>query len=1028
MAVGKTYLRENLWESWLFELPSSWYGTSGNITLRLEVDPRGNYADSTPANNSLTRISGFASETDICMFFSPVRTANPIPKVGDPNFWQTINRFMTLWPGKQAEVYFMPEPIEELQVCSWHGVPYPCFGPYEMDQPSDFPSNFPSDSDRVIGKLILRQIEARALALDPISNYCSFTAPVHSVGLVHPSADTTDGSGRTTNGYANLFFNASWYKMEAFDSLPSYPRWYWPRAASVLAQEVTHNYWRGHVNCGNPENPDTDWPYADPCKLNDGGQDNYYGFDTTTRSVIPPEVASDFMSYNPASGQNPLWLGKWVSDYTYRAIADHVLAQNAATPTSISHVFSPDEMMVSVTGAVDVTHLRGSFDYAYQQLVANMSASAAQVWGELYAPPFAPQSPNEQYHLRLKDAAGNVIDDRIVTLLNPDPHEEDAAHSFVLTFPAPAGTVARMELLANEAVLASRDIGPAAPAISLTAPGAGYAMTDQLTIQWSASDADAQDILHFHVDYSPDNGENWIPLATDQPYIPTQAIQSYTLKNPMGLPGSAGATARVRVRASDGFNTSIATSPAFSVAQRAPVANIIAPVAGQAFDAGADVPLNGNGFDAESGLLGDDALAWQVDGISVGGGLQTSARGLAPGTHTLALTASDPTARIGMTQTTFRVNPLSVPAVASPVLDGACDDSAYSAAQRVQLAPYADDNSQAGAALVRTDSAVWVCLSGLARGSAAQVGRAGLQVDVNNSRDANAQSGDYFFLVGEDGALSSGAGNGSGGFTTPAAVGFDARTSASANVWQAELQIPLAALGGANHSLGLMFTHSNIVSASDRVSWPFAGQSAKPNTWAQATLGNAPDLTAISPTSATVGAAGFTLVLTGSNFTTGTVALWNGAALATSVVSSTRLTANVTAAQVSTAAQVNVQVRNAALSDAPSAPLVFAVNNPTPVITTLSPNAAQVGGGAFTLVVNGGGFAPGAIVLWDGAALATTFISTQEVRASADAARLDMNRAVDVTVQNPAPGGGTSNPVVFVVNSGFRVLLPVLMR
>lgn len=1021
LAVGKNYDRQNVNDGWLFELPASWYA-EGFTNLRLNVDPRGLYADATPANNTLAQIATFGSQPNACLFFSPVRTANPIPNVGDPNFWNTIERFKRVWPVSDVSVYDFGEPIEELQWCSWHGVPYPCFGPYEMDQGADFPSNWPSDKDRVIGKLMLRQIAARTVALLT----CDFGASVHSVGLVSPDADTTDAAG-TTLGYANLYFNAAWYKMEPFDSTPSYPNWYWPRAASVLAQEVTHNFNRGHINCGNPAGVDTGWPYLNPCQLNDGGQTSYYGFDVKTRAPIAPEIASDFMSYTPKGGQAPLWQGQWVSDYTYKFLYNNHFAA-ASTPN-----WTSDTNMVAATGAVHVARNQGSIDYAYIQPVAGMTAQAQKVWMEFAAPGYEPSakpnSANAIYHLRLKDAAGDILDDRVLSLLNPDPHEEDAAHRYVASFPAPAGTVVQMELLVDETVLATQNFGPATPAISLIAPAAGSAINDALTVSWQASDPDASDILHFNIEYSPD-GANWITLAEDRPNFPGQTTQSFTLKNPLALAGSTGATARVRVTASDGYHTASATSGAFSVAQRAPVATITTPRADESFKAGVDVPLRGNGFDAESGVLGDSALVWAVDGAVAASGGDTSARGLAPGAHTVVLTATDATGRKGVAQTTLKIDPLAAPALASPTLDGVCDDSAYASAGRVQLAPYAD-GSQASAKILRTTSDVWVCLSGLARGSDAQIGRAGVFVDANNSRDPLAQPSDLMLMVGEDGAKISGAGNGGGGYASPGSTAYAARVSAGGSAWQAELQIPLSALGGAGHSVGMMFAQSAVNTAGDQFAWPFAGQSAKPNTWAQTALGTPPQLVQMEPASAMAGAGAFTLVLTGTNFTTGTVALWNGAALPTTFISATRLSASVGASLLGAAGMASVQTRDASIPDAPSGGLPFAVNNPAPLITALLPNSAPAPGAGFTLVVQGSQFVAGAVVLWDGTPLATTFASSGQLSAVVPAALLDMPRAAQVTVQNPLPGGGASNAAPFTLtdtSNTNHLFLPMLAR
>ncbi|PYX45179.1 MAG: hypothetical protein DMG79_19820, partial [Acidobacteria bacterium] len=95
--------------------------------------------------------------------------------------------------------------------------------------------------------------------------------------------------------------------------------------------------------------------------------------------------------------------------------------------------------------------------------------------------------------------------------------------------------------------------------------------------------------------------------------------------------------------------------------------------------------------------------------------------------------------------------------------------------------------------------------------------------------------------------------------------------------------------------------------------------------------------------------------------------------------------------------------------------------NPLPYVNQpLVPNSASPGGTTFTLTVNGAGFVSGAAVGWNGSALATTFVSATKLTATVTAMRIASAGTAAVTVTNPAPGGGTSNAVLFsVVTSGF---------
>lgn len=89
--------------------------------------------------------------------------------------------------------------------------------------------------------------------------------------------------------------------------------------------------------------------------------------------------------------------------------------------------------------------------------------------------------------------------------------------------------------------------------------------------------------------------------------------------------------------------------------------------------------------------------------------------------------------------------------------------------------------------------------------------------------------------------------------------------------------------------------------------------------------------------------------------------------------------------------------------------------NPVPAITSLSPSAALVGSGAFTLTVNGRGFVSGSIVRWNGGARSTAFVSSTQLRASIDAGDVAALGSALVTVLSPAPGGGTSSGMSFTI-------------
>jgi Domain of unknown function (DUF4082)/Bacterial Ig-like domain/Bacterial Ig domain len=92
-------------------------------------------------------------------------------------------------------------------------------------------------------------------------------------------------------------------------------------------------------------------------------------------------------------------------------------------------------------------------------------------------------------------------------------------------------------------------------------------------------------------------------------------------------------------------------------------------------------------------------------------------------------------------------------------------------------------------------------------------------------------------------------------------------------------------------------------------------------------------------------------------------------------------------------------------------------NNPVPTTSGLAPNSAIAGGAAFTLTVNGTNFVTNSVVRWNGADRPTTFVSATQLTAAIPSTDIAASGTASVTVFNPAPGGGTSNPQTFTISA-----------
>jgi len=214
----------------------------------------------------------------------------------------------------------------------------------------------------------------------------------------------------------------------------------------------------------------------------------------------------------------------------------------------------------------------------------------------------------------------------------------------------------------------------------------------------------------------------------------------------------------------------------------------------------------------------------------------------------------------------------------------------------------------------------------------------------------------------------------------------------------------------------------------------------------------------IAPSQANAGGAAFTLTVSagaGGGYVAQSVVQWNGKTIPTTVVSTTTLTATVSADLIAKPGTNFVQTlspHSGTGTNGLSNVLSFLVNppaNPIPTVTSMTPTSATAGGASFTLSVNGSNFLPtsdpsgGSQVRFNLGPTQTSLpvlnISSSQIQATVDSSLLVNATTAPVTgivtvynppsagtaagsggVQNPnSGGGGTSlNGLTFTVNPG----------
>src|SRR5438874_5611346 len=186
-----------------------------------------------------------------------------------------------------------------------------------------------------------------------------------------------------------------------------------------------------------------------------------------------------------------------------------------------------------------------------------------------------------------------------------------------------------------------------------------------------------------------------------------------------------------------------------------------------------------------------------------------------------------------------------------------------------------------------------------------------------------------------------------------------------------------------------------------------------------------PTITSISPTSTTAGSAQFTLTVNGTKFVSTSTVNWNGSALTTTFVSSIKLTAIVPAANVATAGTASITVVNPPPAGGTSNSVTFTINNPVPTTTSISPTCIAAGSADFILTVNGTNFVSTSTVNWNGAPLATSFVSSTQLAATVPASLVATAGTASITVVNPSPGGGTSSAQTFTIPNTPAITSPL---
>lgn len=157
-----------------------------------------------------------------------------------------------------------------------------------------------------------------------------------------------------------------------------------------------------------------------------------------------------------------------------------------------------------------------------------------------------------------------------------------------------------------------------------------------LEVTWTASDADS-DALRTTIEYSPDQGDRWIPIAFDQG-------ASGVIRVPLTeIPAARFGQSTIRARVQDGFHVGEGLlQVSMSMIGNPPDIHLLAPNGSDVFPQHAGILLHASGWDLEDEYLPNNAFVWtsSIDGV-ISSSRQEVVKDLSPGVHTLTLSGTD---------------------------------------------------------------------------------------------------------------------------------------------------------------------------------------------------------------------------------------------------------------------------------------------------------------------------------------------------------------------------------------------------
>ena len=177
----------------------------------------------------------------------------------------------------------------------------------------------------------------------------------------------------------------------------------------------------------------------------------------------------------------------------------------------------------------------------------------------------------------------------------------------------------------------------------------------------------------------------------------------------------------------------------------------------------------------------------------------------------------------------------------------------------------------------------------------------------------------------------------------------------------------------------------------------------------------APAISSIDPLETIAGTTSLNLTVYGSGFFNDTTFYINGAARPFTLVSQTKIQIGLTATDLEAGTHLIVTASNPLPGGGTSNSATLTVLNPIPSISSINPSSITEGSSDFTLTMTGNNFVKTSTIYFNNQQYLTTYISSTQLKATIPSSSIQTIGDYAVSVNNPSPGGGMSNQVIFKV-------------